>query len=361
MTRMFLAGAGFIGREHATAAASAPGGTAMELHVVDASPAALDDFMRAFPESIPYSSVDDMLSQGARDDDIAVIATPPVSHERLGLQAIESGRHVLCEKPLAMSSDQARELAASAIAHDRLLEGCDIRFRDVPTTQEVRRRVLAGSIGRPYHLTFVNVSQRSRTGFDHLTQSSWFRDPTISGGGVMMDWGPYDIAVLDEVLQPVSVRIAHAWSAAPTIADAFASEPARAEQHIGATMELTLADGDRVTVDYERGAATHGAERRLVELVGDEGAIEWDWLDWIGDNRVTTTRDVAGTPRSETIRCPAPAASFHARPLHSMLDALRDGTSARSVGDRTLFTFLWLRAVLEAAEHGGPVEIERAR
>src|SRR5688500_15659364 len=112
MIRIFLLGAGVIARHHAAAALDAdvlPGGA--ELHVADPNAAAAAAFLLEFPDAIAHPDVTSMLSLAAEPTDIAVIATPPFAHRDLVLEALESGRHVLCEKPLALTADEGREMA----------------------------------------------------------------------------------------------------------------------------------------------------------------------------------------------------------------------------------------------------------
>ena len=358
MTRVFLAGAGYIAREHA-AAATDPSIVAdgVELHVADPDPAALASFAAAFPAAVAHADARSMFAVRRDETDVAVIATPPASHHELVRDALDAGLHTLCEKPLALTAGEAADLARRADAAGRILGSCDDRFRDLATTQEVRRLVAAGTLGEIYHATFVNTLRRARTGFDQLTQSAWFRDPRIAGGGVMMDWGPYDIAVLDEILDPVRVEVRHAWASGPITGGPFGDQSALSEQHVGAVFDVHTRAGAVVPVSYERAAATHGAERGLVQVEGDHAAVSWDWLDWLGDE-VRLTRDQDGTPSTVVSALPAPAIGFHARPLARMVAAVRAGADPRPITHRSLFTFAWLRAVLDCAARRAPVTVE---
>ncbi|MDO9397826.1 MAG: Gfo/Idh/MocA family oxidoreductase [Herbiconiux sp.] len=364
MTRLFLVGAGFIAREHASAAFDhrvVPG--AVELHVTDSNSAVLADFVALFPQAVPHPDATAMFAVERRPGDIAIVATPPVTHHALVVQALEAGLHVLCEKPLMMTPAEADDVEEVARRAGLVLECCDIRFDGLAATQEVKRLVAERALGTAYHVTFANTARRARTGFDHLAQSGWFRDPSVSGGGVMMDWGPYDIAVLDEVLAPVRVEILHAWASAPQTGGPFEAESTRLEQHVGASMVLEDRDGVRVPVTYERAAATHGEERSAVQIEGSAGAVGWDWLDWAGDGSVHFTSDRDGVPADATTSFPPPEIGFHARPLARMVQLVRSGEAgsdeAASVTAGAVFRFDWVRAVLECAETGRPVSVTR--
>ncbi|MCU1530214.1 MAG: putative dehydrogenase [Frondihabitans sp.] len=359
MQRIFLIGAGFIARQHALAAASlSADGLEVELHVVDVDARALSSFADEFPSAIVHSEVGEMLAAPRFLDDVAVVATPPFTHYALADAALAAGFHVLCEKPLAMNSDEARKLAATARELGLVLESCDSRFRSVPATQRAAQIVAGTQLGGPYHVTFRNKARRSRSGIDFQPESAWFRDPARSGGGVLMDWGPYDIAVLDELFTPVRVDVVHAWEGYPRTEGAFADETARAEHHVGATLRLTTDAGQVIAVDYERAACTHGAESSLVEIEGSTGAVRWDWLDWLGD-RVVLETDDGGVPQETVEHHPVVDAGFHARPLRELVQWLADEVDSRIRTDRAEFTFSWLRAIAATTADGTPRAIVR--
>lgn len=358
MTKLLLAGAGFIAREHASAAHQplvVP--DRLELHVADPNPLALATFLEKFPDAVGHTDAAEMFA-GAGAGAVAIIATPPVSHAGLVAAAIDAGQHVLCEKPLAMSTDEALAMSSRAQEAGVILDSCDSRFRDVPATRHVRDLVAEGALGTPYHVTFVNTLRRARTGIDSLTESGWFRDPSVSGGGVLMDWGPYDLAVLDEVLQPVRVTVHHAWSSSPLTGGPFATESRAAEQHVGAVMTVTTAGGAEVPVTYERAAATHGDERSVVQIDGERAAVSWDWLDWTGDTaRLTVDQD--GEPLTRITGFEPPEIGFHARPLARVLRSIRDHDDPAAISRTSAFTFAWLRSILDAEATGVPQVVER--
>ncbi|WP_369371222.1 Gfo/Idh/MocA family oxidoreductase [Promicromonospora sp. Populi] len=226
-------------------------------------------------------------------------------------------------------------------------------------TAHVRGIVEAGSLGALYHATFINTLRRSRTGIDWLTESAWFRNPKISGGGVMMDWGPYDIAVLDEVFAPVRVTVNHAWTRSPVTGGPFREESLSVEQHVGASMTLELRDGTMVELTYERSAATHGEELSVVSVDGDLGSVTWSWLDWVPGGVRFTDADGDGSPRTVTRSFEEPPIGFHSRPLARTLEAIAEHAEPTAINATSLFTFSWLRAVVEAADAGSPVTVSR--
>ncbi len=111
--RLYLVGAGVIARTHVAAAGKL--GALDELRVVDPNREALAGFLDAFPEAVGFAGAEEMLAaEPGRDDDVVIVATPPRFHREPAIAAARSGRHVLCEKPLAMTVGEAEEMLRAA-------------------------------------------------------------------------------------------------------------------------------------------------------------------------------------------------------------------------------------------------------
>ena len=84
----------------------------------------------------------------ARDDvDLVYIATPPFLHHPQAIAALEAGKHVICEKPLAMTLEQADAMIAAARKHDRLLVA-NLMQRYNPVYDAVGRLIQSQAAGR---------------------------------------------------------------------------------------------------------------------------------------------------------------------------------------------------------------------
>jgi len=113
----------------------------------------------------------------ARDDvQIIHIATPPSTHCELAMAAIEAGKHVLCEKPLATNLADARRMMDAARTARRFL-AVNLIMRYDPLNQAVARILKAGLLGAPLHAFFENYAGDTPLGPGH-----WFWKPEISGG-----------------------------------------------------------------------------------------------------------------------------------------------------------------------------------
>jgi predicted dehydrogenase len=113
----------------------------------------------------------------ARDDiEIVHIATPPHTHHELAMKALAAGKHVLCEKPLATTVADAREMLSAAEQARRVL-AVNLIMRYDPLTQPVARVIQQRLLGEPIHAFLENYAQDER-----LPPNHWFWDPKKSGG-----------------------------------------------------------------------------------------------------------------------------------------------------------------------------------
>ncbi len=85
------------------------------------------------------------------DLDLVSITSPPVWHHRMALAAIAAGRHVLCEKPMAMNVSEATEMLEHA-ERVGILHMIDHELRFNPNRQRIKSLIDGGFIGRPHHV-----------------------------------------------------------------------------------------------------------------------------------------------------------------------------------------------------------------
>jgi len=357
--RLYIIGAGVIAGHHAAAAQALAGGD-LNLAVADPNPAALANFVQHHPTARTFADATTMLAEPAHANDIVIVATPPVTHHALALAALHSGRHVLCEKPLAMDVVQATEMVDRAQALGLHIGCCSSRFLGLPTTATVKELLHAGAIGAPYHLTFIQRHQRSRSGIEYQPGSRWFLDPAVNGGGVVMDWGPYDFAAINDLLDPVETTVVSAWLANPITAVDPPLTHAAVEQHAAAALRCRLRDGSIVHVTYERAACTHGEARSAVELEGSRGAVTWDWLMLAGEGEVVHRHDHAGHVTSTVTGCDnRESAPFHHKPLTFFYLTLQGEPTPAILGEQARFNFACLRAVYDCARSRQPQIVQK--
>lgn len=118
--------------------------------------------------------------------DAVLIATPTGTHKEIALDCLNAGKHVMIEKPIATSSAEAEEIAATAKNKGLVaVVGMNMRFR--PDIMLLKSVIQSGEIGEIFHINCGWLRPRSSEG-------KWFTEKSKAGGGVILDLG---IVLLD--------------------------------------------------------------------------------------------------------------------------------------------------------------------
>lgn len=124
----------------------------------------------------------------AREDvGVVLVCTPPHVHAEITIAALQAGKHVLCEKPLARSLAEADEMIAVARKHERILK-CGFNHRHHPAIRQAKRIFDEGGIGRP-------LFARCRYGICGRPEyeKEWRADPNQAAGGQFIEQGTHAI------------------------------------------------------------------------------------------------------------------------------------------------------------------------
>jgi predicted dehydrogenase len=186
--RLAVVGCGYWGSKHLRVLEATEG--VAEVVAVDSRPDRIRALSRGGRSPRCYSTLDAALSEV----DAVVVATPPSTHVPVALQAIEAGKHVLVEKPLAPSTWGALQLVnAAAAAGVTLMVGHTFEYN--PAVRKLREIVCNGELGELYYID----SARLNLGL--------YQDDV----NVILDLAPHDISILNFVLgrKPVAVQ---AWA-----------------------------------------------------------------------------------------------------------------------------------------------------
>jgi 1,5-anhydro-D-fructose reductase (1,5-anhydro-D-mannitol-forming) len=119
------------------------------------------------------------------------VATPVFLHAPQTIQSLRAGKHVLCEKPMAMNEAGARIMLRAAEESGRTL-GVAYYRRCYPKVQRARELIEQGAIGKPVIAELTNHSW-----FDGTGSRSWLVDPARAGGGPLFDIASHRIDVLN--------------------------------------------------------------------------------------------------------------------------------------------------------------------
>jgi predicted dehydrogenase len=293
-----------------------------------------------------YTSTEKLLA----DPEIAAVAValPNALHAPVVLECFAAGKHVLCEKPLAMNAREGEQMVEAARrAGRRLMMHFNYRFQ--PTSQAVKRAVDAGALGPVYFARSVWHRKRGVPGL-----GGWFTQKTMSGGGGLIDLGVHrlDLALwLMGYPRPVSVT-----------GTAYSILGRRLAERAGKSFDVDdLAAG---FIRFENGASlvleaswasnSEKREDQLTQLFGVEGgAVLRNWDEGY-QYEARLFRDVEGEVVTEV---PEPPAEFESPQRHFCRSIVR-GTEPTATGEQGLTVMRILDAIYESAETGLEVRLQ---
>jgi predicted dehydrogenase len=264
----------------------------------DSDPATLAKASASTGISATFQSYRELIERGGVD--AVVIATPNAFHSPIAHAAIKAGKHVLCEKPIAMNLPEALEmLRAAEAAGVRHMTAFTYRF--VPAMQYMRHLVKSGAIGRPYHF---RASRFQDWGTRNL---GWRQVKKLAGTGELGDMLSHRIDYGHLLLGPVSRLVARTKrfvddrQGAPSDLDDWVSIIADFESGTTGVLESTkLATGrgeghygqDVCEVNGSEGTIAYSTQKPLELRIGNTGAkdlgtvpVPKEFLVWPGSPR----------------------------------------------------------------------------
>ena len=133
------------------------------------------------------------LEQALTDPEVhaVYVGTPVFLHAPQTVQSLRAGKHVLCEKPMAMSETEARIMLRAADEGGKTF-GVAYYRRSYPKVQPAKQLLGSGAIGRP-----VLAELTCHAWFDGQGSRSWLVDPAKAGGGPLFDIASHRIDVLN--------------------------------------------------------------------------------------------------------------------------------------------------------------------
>ncbi|MCU6710427.1 Gfo/Idh/MocA family oxidoreductase [Paenibacillus sp. J5C_2022] len=201
LLRIGLVGCGRIAEKHVMALTKLREEAELTA-ICDISAERLEQFGRRirhphYPAVRQYSSVEEMLASDGID--LVTIATSSDSHAPLVRQALRAGKHVLVEKPLALTLDEAREIVREAEARHLTL-AVSFQARYLPQIVAIKRAVTGNKFGTLAHGV---VSMRWHRSEAYYAEASW-REEWQRGGGLFMNQCIHYVDLLQWLMGPVA-------------------------------------------------------------------------------------------------------------------------------------------------------------
>ena len=189
------------------------------------------------------------------DVDGVVICAPSIQHEPLAIAALQAGKHVLVEKPLALTSEGAARVIAAAEAADRtLMVAMNNRYR--PDVVALKPFLTGRELGDVFFVKGAALNRKVR----HV-RPTWRHTPTTAGGGALMDLGVQTLDLCLWLLDYPEVRRVHAHH--------HPGEDMEVEDSALATFEL--ADGSIIYIETTWNLQAQ-RDRHYVQLLATRGS-----------------------------------------------------------------------------------------
>ncbi|GAB3871466.1 Gfo/Idh/MocA family protein [Dactylosporangium cerinum] len=182
-------GCGYWGAKHVRVLSSLP--EVSLVVAIDAQTERIEPLRRMYPSALCVTSLDEVIDL----IDAAIIATPPRSHAPLAKRLLAAGKHVMVEKPMTASTEEARELVAMADEAGLTL-ATGHTFEHNAVVKHLRDMVAAEELGKIYYI-------------DTARLNLGLYQPDVN---VVWDLAPHDISIINMVLDSTPTAVS-AWGA----------------------------------------------------------------------------------------------------------------------------------------------------
>jgi len=242
--------------------------------------------------AIPHA-FDDWRDLIRADLDLVSITPPPATHREMALAAAAAGRHIVCEKPMALNAGEAHEMLLAA-RRAGVTHVIDHELRFNPNRRTIKTLIDGGFIGRPRH-ALITVIGTGRS--DPARPWTWWAD-AAQGGGVLGAQGSHQIDLLRYWLGEIE-------AVGGTVESYIAERPFE-----GAMRRVTSDDFTALLLRFRSGAVAAvvlsvvaaTAEGPRIEVWGDDGTLRLDGRERLwGARRGEEWRELT---QPETVEAP---------------------------------------------------------
>ncbi len=303
-----------------------------------------------------YQNYEDLLQHEGLD--AVSIAVPNSLHAPIALAAFERGLHILCEKPLARTGEEAESMVQAATRANRVLRVV-YNHRERSDVQILKRYIAEGNLGTIYYAKAYWMRRRGIPG-----TGSWFVNKQIAGGGPLIDLGVHvlDIALflLDE--PNVTSVTASTYNELGSRGIGFnlsagkSGTNSKFEVEDLATAFIRLSTG--TTLLLETSWATHSSAQDDygIVLYGTQGGADIRAQKYNTTDTLTIYTDVAGVPAK--ISPQVQGGEFHAAVTRDFIDIITSGNWSLHNGSDGLRRARIIDACYTSALQGREVILE---
>ena len=345
--RLAILGSGRMAGYHAERFQEVPGCQIMA--AMDVDQARAEAFCKKYGIPAAYTSLDDVLAR--TDIDAISNVTPDAFHAPLSIKCLQAGKHVLCEKPLALNYPDARRMVAVA-RKTGLINMVNLSYRDWPCIQAVAALVQRGALGEMRHVeaSYLQSWLPSKIWGDWRTTPTWlWRLSSLHGSkGALGDVG---VHIIDFATYPVGDI-----SSVYCRLKAFRKAPRdRVGEYVldandSAVLSIEFKNGALGTIHTTRWAGGH-INRLYLKISGTKGSVEIDSERTTEGYRISVGKDLDSGVWKDVTTPPVP--NNYLRFVRSILTGKQDQPDfARGAGIQKV-----LDACFKSDEEQRPVRI----
>lgn len=204
---------------------------------------------------VPETQASDEALLADADLDAVVVASPSHMHEEHAVAALREGKHVLVEKPLALTAEGVRRVIDEATRAGRVvMVALNNRYR--PDARALRPFIRGGELGEVFQVRVGSLNRKVRT-----ARPTWRHDPATAGGGALMDLGvqTLDLALWMLGYPEVERVAAHAHRMPGTEVEDGATALLRCDGGVAVSLEVTWSLFERSDRQYLEALGTAGS------------------------------------------------------------------------------------------------------
>ncbi|MFT3746651.1 MAG: Gfo/Idh/MocA family oxidoreductase [Pyrinomonadaceae bacterium] len=251
-----------------------------------------------------YSQYEELLAD--KEIDAVYVASPVFLHAEHTIAAARAGKHVLCEKPMALNVDECAKMIEECRANGVKL-GIAYYRRFYPVIERIRQTIRKGEIGKPIFAQ-INTFEAFDPGPDHPRR--WFVEKAKSGGGPMMDFGCHRLEIL---------------------LDLFGKATRVESLNASVRFDREVEDTSAVLLQFETGTCaslvvTHAAQESqdTLDIFGSTGSIH---IASLNSGSITIAK---GSETKNESHPPSP--NFHSPLIEDFADAVLNDREPRITG-----------------------------